>query len=354
MTNNQYDVEEFKIVFNQTIKYLETIRSSDLDWMKHLRVFGKKTIQLTSKLNKPQELAKFTYDELWAAFYEKKFHEEPTKAEDYREKITRFEKSFKDTISANKANYVSHLENAGCKSTLIISGTVGGGAGNKSKRYLSLEPIASKLPDSENEKPLIKEIDYKLVEYPQFSWLARPFKSIELKGWRLGVFALLLAAIFVEIILLLLFIFTLSAFGVVWPNAINFLIYAILFTTTLIYPFRAYYMLNHSRITIAPYWMIPLSLKQKFNEAQLVSVPSDSHKGRKIELRIYKSDCPICGSLVEVVKGKGEFKNRLIGQCFEAGNEHIFSFDHVTKKGVPLRSNGYYRVHNLSKSEETD
>ncbi len=58
---------------------------------------------------------------------------------------------------------------------------------------------------------------------------------------------------------------------------------------------------------------------------------------RRLQLVRYKSQCPVCNSVVGVIKGRGDLKGRLIGSCWQSPDEHVFSFDPVTRKGFPLR-----------------
>lgn len=89
---------------------------------------------------------------------------------------------------------------------------------------------------------------------------------------------------------------------------------------------------------IASQWLLSLL----YVSAQIVSIKLNKRSVngrpyRKLEFVIYKGKCPICNNIVEIEKGKREFKGRLIGLCNESPREHIFSFDHVTKKGALLR-----------------
>ncbi len=76
--------------------------------------------------------------------------------------------------------------------------------------------------------------------------------------------------------------------------------------------------------------------------AQIESIKLDKFRKngrpyRKLEFVIYEGKCPICKNTVDVEKGKRQNKGRLIGYCNESPREHVFSFDHVTKKGRLLR-----------------
>lgn len=63
----------------------------------------------------------------------------------------------------------------------------------------------------------------------------------------------------------------------------------------------------------------------------------------KIRLASYVADCPLCGegngrSAVRVDSGRMEFfGRRLVGRCIHAPNAHIWSFDHITRRGRFLR-----------------
>ncbi len=55
----------------------------------------------------------------------------------------------------------------------------------------------------------------------------------------------------------------------------------------------------------------------------------------------YVANCPICGAqghdTVRVEPGRLEFFGRLVGRCDRAPNAHVFSFDHISKRGRFLR-----------------
>jgi hypothetical protein len=100
-------------------------------------------------------------------------------------------------------------------------------------------------------------------------------------------------------------------------------------------------------ISITP----PLATPMKFSETQLECVATDEIRKltgkpiRKIQLVSYWAICPICEQAlgrddvrIDVSKGGKEFHNRLIGRCSESPIEHIYSFDHITRIGKPLRN----------------
>lgn len=59
-----------------------------------------------------------------------------------------------------------------------------------------------------------------------------------------------------------------------------------------------------------------------------------------IRLRTYKAKCPICGSTMDIVRGKRHLKGRFVSKC-KATNEHTYTFDHVKERGVPAHTPMY-------------
>ncbi|MCH2157286.1 MAG: hypothetical protein MK096_00710 [Oleiphilaceae bacterium] len=107
--------------------------------------------------------------------------------------------------------------------------------------------------------------------------------------------------------------------------------------------FRAYYFVESEAIVKAPMWVGSFS-GEKHVQLELrksEKLDRDGHPIPEIGLTIYKSKCLVCGSTVVVDNGIREFKGRLIGKCTASPREHIYSFDHITQKGVPLRSDTY-------------
>ncbi|WAJ69735.1 hypothetical protein [Catenovulum adriaticum] len=345
MTDNQLDITEFNLVCNQTLAFIERVDKNNLNGAKYFAQFVEYAKNEIQKNHKKLDDIKFTYLECWGIYCSAlKPNKNLSPDDEYEKKIRNCEKllSLFLTDPKFKDEYLVWLKRQGCRHYLKFeSSNTEGGNGNASLRYLILKPINE--IESFNIGDPITEIEYQLIQLPKLWWLPRILSSINLVGWNKWVYVSVPALLFIEAYatLTLYMHFHLYALG-----SIALLVF--ICNLVVFFPFRTYFSLTNSRVAIAPSWMVPF----KIREAQLVSIAEGEH--RKIEMRVYQSECPICGAEVDVVKGKGEFKKRLIGQCYEAGNEHIFSFDHVTKKGVPLRSNGYYRVHNFSKSEETN
>lgn len=111
----------------------------------------------------------------------------------------------------------------------------------------------------------------------------------------------------------------------------------------LAYIFRAFYLVGGKGIVQAPIWVTNLV---SGDNAQLQVQGSDSkdRSGKRmheIVLTVFQGRCSVCGSVVEVGNGPGQYRGRLIGKCQRNPVEHIYSFDYVTRKGVPLRKDTY-------------
>ena len=60
-------------------------------------------------------------------------------------------------------------------------------------------------------------------------------------------------------------------------------------------------------------------------------------KARFIGLVRYGATCPVCAAAVELRYGEGTQRRRLFGCCVEAPQEHVFTFDRVTRLGRRAR-----------------
>lgn len=77
------------------------------------------------------------------------------------------------------------------------------------------------------------------------------------------------------------------------------------------------------------------------NDDEPTQLVSDrTEEGRRVLLVKFYSKCevPGCGARVTVRNGKGAEKGRLLGCCERSPREHVYTFDHVTGLGHPLRT----------------
>ncbi len=167
--------------------------------------------------------------------------------------------------------------------------------------------------------------------------LVRWLNGLNLMGWKLIVLLI--------VILFPLFTFVLlmatPAFTLFWPEVGRWLSAALFWPvvlSVLIYGlFGFLYRLVDKRVSMAPAW-ISLSGDYWLFEYCPVRNSKGGYSHRKMALVFYKSDCPVCKKgIVTVHNGGWLFPGRLIGKCDENPVEHVFTFDHVTRVGKPLR-----------------
>ena len=94
-------------------------------------------------------------------------------------------------------------------------------------------------------------------------------------------------------------------------------------------------LLARDRITFAPIWLQGIRDPWEDRLLELRRLPG--HGVNHIFLTRYAATCPTCGASIHISPGRREFHGRLIGRCARAPNEHLFSFDHVTRTGSALR-----------------
>ena len=92
------------------------------------------------------------------------------------------------------------------------------------------------------------------------------------------------------------------------------------------------YRLLDDRIVMAP------AILQLTSPMYHVLVIRREGDDRVIRMVRYTAKCPACGGLVEIQRGKYQFRDRYVGTCDRNPLEHVFSFDHTLKRGRHLRS----------------
>ncbi len=89
----------------------------------------------------------------------------------------------------------------------------------------------------------------------------------------------------------------------------------------------------------------PIWWKNMYPVSSRISVLKEPIDGRfpRLHLIRYVADCPICGvegagrSSIRLGSSGKEFFGRIIGKCRHAPQEHVWSFDHITREGRFLR-----------------
>ncbi|MHB1054177.1 MAG: hypothetical protein ACYCZT_14090 [Thiobacillus sp.] len=222
-----------------------------------------------------------------------------------------------------------------------------GGAGRPTQYAIEAQPFEPQPLENQTGaltgKPLA-DIDYIRETTPKPAWWASWYfsKEFHLTGWRRILF--LTPAILMLLVALAVFLIvwlTLSQQQAIPPNRM-----LVLVVTAVAAGYFAWRMvsgvgrLGDKRIIMAP--DILIGFREYGVQLELTRINSTPGAASRLGLVRYAATCPICSAKVQVESGGREFHRRLVGRCQESPDEHVFSFDRVTRSGKRLRSG--YRV----------
>lgn len=213
-----------------------------------------------------------------------------------------------------------------------------GGPTNHSLYYLAAKSFADQEVIDSKQYPCPEGgLHYVQESLSSIPIWARWVSGFVLRGWQ--KYAFLLPVVVVA--LLGLFIFDALLFQGLHGkiSVVTWLSQVLLVVGLAVWVYSAplYRVVIH-RIVMAPVWMTPL--KETNVQLELKKIDTDPETGqasRELRLMVYSAQCPVCSARVEVESGGFEFPFRLVGRCIESPREHVFSFDHVTRTGSPLR-----------------
>lgn len=256
---------------------------------------------------------------------------DPSIDQSSRQTIKRSIKYLDESLEENRLRIEKRLIENGLSETLCFEKIdAGGGSGNNAIYMVKVKAIDkgdSAILQKANEGG---DISYSLTEILKLPFWARPFSRIQLKGWIKAVYILLpLIAGFAFIPLSIYLIKTGDIVSVTAISAVMVCAYFL---------FKPFYSVLDTGVVRAPEWMLPMT------ELSGLLVKNSTEEGKVLILTQYKGVCPLCSGSVDIVVGKGQHKNRLIGQCEMSGQEHIYSFDHITKVGFHLGEPGYSKL----------
>jgi len=212
-----------------------------------------------------------------------------------------------------------------------------GGSGRSTLYTIEVRPLV-KLPS----KPLATAdtgIKYIRESTPKAAWWASWLfsKEFHYTGWRKVLF---LTPAFLALFAALI------GFLIIWLTLANQ--QAISANRTLIYVATAVGLglvawrmvsvvarLVEKRIIMAP--DILLNISEYAVQLELTRIDDTPGSASRLGLVRYAATCPICGARIRVESGGREFHERLVGRCQESPDEHVFSFDRVTRSGKSLR-----------------
>ncbi|MEH6347001.1 MAG: hypothetical protein V7785_18040 [Bermanella sp.] len=289
---------------------------------------SKNKYQLLVALLKSSDLEKgFTYSDLAQLLGIK----DPAIEDSSKQKIKRQLKTLDEVQNEQSLIIAKKLFESGFEQIIKIENIQkGGGAGNTAIFSLTSHPFNAEdksIFDTGFQNQRVGAVHYSLEKIEKLPLWGRPFQKVKIDGWKKGAYiALPLAVGLIPIPLMILFIINSE-----WINFIA----AAMSATMLFKVIHPFYTVLDTGVIKSPQWLLPLRM------AHALLITKKTETGRELILTQYKSLCPICEGQVHVVDGKHEFKGRLIGQCERSGREHLFSFDHITKVGFPLREPGY-------------
>lgn len=330
----QLDIDELLSTSQQTIKYLENSSWGAQKPVELLSALHDYTSQYIAEGVDLSDI-RVTAGE-WAAMVRADQMESDTA----RKFVATHLKKLKDYLEENREEVDGKLRQANSTHRLIIEKTASQGQ-HKVYYYLGLEEIESEAGEDQELEPIRHAknvLRYKISKIEQPVFWARPLLKFDLEGINLWLIGGIPSIVLVGMFLWLVAIVNLESF---WQLSLYIPAAVAFYMTWLMV--RPFYHAIDRRVAIAPIWLIRL----RMTSAQLDYRATEKFRasGRPVrQLRIvcYQGSCPICGALVNVGNGSSEFKGRLVGRCSEAPEEHLYSFDHVTKMGIPLRSSSEY------------
>lgn len=320
------DVFDFKESGKITLEFLKEKKVTNLDYFD---LIESAYIDFCQKLDAEFPIDQISYD---AVYLYKLCKIDETDSDKSRRFLARHLKKLTAFMESNIAEFEEFAKDTDAKSWLsFTSDESGGGKLNEYTPQLNLiEPISA-----QNSKDSLT-IDYRVSQLKDTPKLAKPFANFKFDGVTRWAPAVLIALTYIAFLIL---IFSISGWlSKAWlsPSIIIFSLFGFI-----AYLFLPYFKLLDRSIVQAPQWL--LRLNRYSAQIELVST-GEKRKGgsiiREIRTVVYEGICPICQGKVDVIQSGKEFHQRLIGQCQEARYEHLFSFDHITKKGVFLRGNG--------------
>ena len=219
----------------------------------------------------------------------------------------------------------------------------GGGTGRPTKyriAWLDAKDHGLNLVNSDevqSNPSYVTHVRYICEDIKDPNFMAKSFaKGYILSGWRKRVYlaALLGPVIFAMIVTLVTLLNIVLSTSVTKANVG----YGSSIASSLIIIFAVFVTLNPlfqlkaKGVLLAPWWM------QSVDEERLLEFRAPPRfEAKNIKAVSYSAICPICEGKIFAKSGGLEFFGRIIGRCNNSPVEHIYSFDHVSRRGVYLR-----------------
>lgn len=211
----------------------------------------------------------------------------------------------------------------------------GGGSGRPTRYRLSTTPVNAPTEAAISDEAHLApgEVRYICEDLEDAGLIARFFsRGYQIVGWRRWALALTFAGAFFLALMAILLLIAIANNPVQDRGAVYWLfVYGVAGWLAWITIMRIL-ILPDTRIGPAPWWI------QLGEEDRLVEWRCPpKYPNKAIKAARYTGMCPRCGGKVIVKGGSLAFWGRLVGRCEESPREHVFSFDHITRLGRPLR-----------------
>ena len=204
--------------------------------------------------------------------------------------------------------------------SLIVETSTGG---KRTQFYL----LTCQQVDQSTDEQSDNSVEYVATKLPKPYWWVKPLMEIKVTVWR--VFCVVATGILLGWV----GVYSLSK---VFSGSVSTAMAIIALSIAAI---AGYLMMRLSELstkglTQIPSFMVPL--KQANSLFTLARDTVKEKQNLKILAVTYEAKCPLCGDKIIIEKSR-EFHGRYVGKCAIAPSEHVYTFDHVLKKGRFLR-----------------
>ena len=322
----KHDAADLLAISGTTLECLKDSGASSLKCYELLEALHERTYEYLHEHQLGSEAAHVTAQE-WLSMIKS-----VEDAESARRQLKEHLSKLRERLESAASTIEQRLRQSGQRQRLKIGSTESKG-GHKKYYFLSLEPFEDAESSLADLPP--KGIRYRVRHFEKPLPWAKPFFNVDLEGARrwipLAPAALALIAITSLLIVL----------NGDWGEL------AIIGATIFVYAgfglFDAMEKMTRNGVAEAPFWMCRLSdYSAHFELVPTGEIQKNGRRNKTMRLVAYDAECGVCGAPVDVVKGRGPYRGRLIGACSVAGAEHLYSFDHISKVGVPLHENAYF------------
>ncbi|GAB3261420.1 hypothetical protein GCM10027296_35430 [Chitinimonas naiadis] len=207
-----------------------------------------------------------------------------------------------------------------------------GGSGNQSLYGLALVEIGpeDQVPvwdPSETEVASLPVVTYTTDDVVTKDRLTKLLaRGIQMRGIYRFVFLTVCLVLLVAVAIL----GTVLVIQLAWPGLqadTRSLLLQVAIAITVAMTLHDIFSLPTKRVAMAPFWLQGENWDCVLQWSRHVGQPAT------IQVVRYGATCPVCGGEVRIRSGEFRFYGRLVGTCVESPREHIYSFDHIMRRG---------------------